>query len=219
MKFVSQKGQDRWLIEEVLGPLRGGYFLDLAAHDGVELSNTLVLERELGWSGLAIEANPTSFAKLQQNRNCICVEACIDESPGEVSFIPTAELGGIISTDTDNSPLIRPELLREWEDHVLRMRTRTLQDVLDEVKAPALIDYFSFDVEGAETRILRRFPFGKYRFRALTIERPSAELNQLLFSNGYVFVRNQQFDTFYVDGSMADRVPRTAFEQAPPKTW
>ena len=33
----------------------GGFFLDIGAGDGVEISNTLRLERDFGWHGIAIE--------------------------------------------------------------------------------------------------------------------------------------------------------------------
>lgn len=41
--------------------LRGGFFLDIGAHDGIELSNTYVLEKKYNWSGICVEANPYSF--------------------------------------------------------------------------------------------------------------------------------------------------------------
>ena len=52
----SQAGQDR-MVAKLLGCKRDGYFLDLAANDAVQLSNTRLLERDMGWNGLCIEAN------------------------------------------------------------------------------------------------------------------------------------------------------------------
>lgn len=221
MQFHSQKRQDRWIVGEALPGRRGGYFVDLAAADGVELNNTLVLEREFGWTGVAIEANSTFYAELAGRRTCRCVQACIDEEPGEVTFLANGVLGGIVDDDTDNSPLRRRGLIDEWgtAGTLETIPTRTLADLLDEVGAPAVIDYLSLDVEGAETRILRRFPFHRYTFLAATIERPTPELNALLFANGYLFVRNQRNDTFYVHHSAptADMIAREPFEQVPPK--
>ena len=58
------------------------------------------------------------------------------------------------------------------------METYPLATILKKYNAPGVIDYFSFDVEGAETRILRSFPFDEYTFLSLTtIERPTPELN------------------------------------------
>jgi hypothetical protein len=59
----------------------------------------------------------------------------------------------------------------------------------------------------------------------MTIERPTPELNKLLFDNGYVFVQNSKklnpFDTFYVHHSIEgfDSIIKEPFEQVPPKEW
>ena len=102
--------------------------------------------------------------------------------------------------DTDNSNINRSELIEKYrkEGKVIQVEAVTLIDLLDKENAPSVIDYFSLDVEGAEERVLRGFDFNKYIFSALTIERPSQDLNRLLFSKGYVFVKNVRFDTFYV---------------------
>lgn len=53
IKYYSQVRQD----EAVLSLLRnktGGYFVDLAANNATDLSNTYALEREFGWSGLCV---------------------------------------------------------------------------------------------------------------------------------------------------------------------
>jgi hypothetical protein len=73
MKYMSQKGQDKWIIESIFGGKRNGFFVDLAATDGVALSNTYILEKHFGWTGICIEPNPEFYTKLQNNRNCICV--------------------------------------------------------------------------------------------------------------------------------------------------
>jgi FkbM family methyltransferase len=221
--YHSQKGQDRWVIEEALPGKREGCFLDLAASDGIQLSNTLVLERDFGWKGLCIEPNPFFYEKLIQNRRATCLPQCVDGQRRSVEFVLFGELGGIVAPDTDNNVVTRAQQI----DHARRnrgsilMETATLHDILEMAKAPRVIDYFSFDVEGAETRILETFPFDRYTFLSLTIERPTPQLNAHLFANGYVFVRNVMFDTFYVHRSLPgfERIVLNPFEQVPAKTW
>ena len=53
----SQAKQDE-LVHRLLHRKRNGFFVDLAANHPVRISNTRALEREHGWSGLCIEANP-----------------------------------------------------------------------------------------------------------------------------------------------------------------
>jgi len=223
MKYYSQKEQDKWVIEEVFHGKRGGYFLDLAASDGIFLNNTFVLETQFGWNGVCIEPNPFFFQRLNMNRRCIRINKCIDEKPGEVEFVLFSELGGIIDNDTDNNLAIRGKQIADARSKggVIRLATVPLASVLDEVGAPSTIDFFSFDVEGAETRILRSFPFERYRFLSLTVERPTPELNKILFGHGYLFVKNLKFDSFYVHESLegAGQFERESFLQVPPKDW
>ena len=42
---------------------REGFFVECGAYDGETRSNTLNLERELGWSGVLIEADPVNLIK------------------------------------------------------------------------------------------------------------------------------------------------------------
>lgn len=223
MKNYSQKGQDEWVINEIFQGKQNGYFLDLAAADGINLSNTYLLERGYHWDGICIEPNPVFYGQLQKSRNCLCVEQCIDEGDGVVDFVLMDELGGIIDDDTDNNPALRENQLEQahTEGRIITLNTVPLADLLEELDAPNTIDYFSFDVEGSETRILRQFPFDKYRFLAMTIERPTPELNKLLFRNGYISVRNSMFDTFYVHETLPNlfQIEKGAFEQIPSKDW
>ncbi len=104
------------------------------------------------------------------------------------------------------------------------IKTKSLETVLDENNAPKIIDYLSLDVEGSETRILSNFNFSKYIFLAMTIERPTPKLNQILFENNYVFVQNSKlmpYDSFYVHRSISsfNSIKKEPFSQVPPKDW
>ena len=46
-------------------------------------------------------------------------------------------------------------------------------------------------------------------------------MNEVLFDNGYVFVKNFSFDSFYIHFSVLDSRPIHCepFEQVPPKDW
>ena len=239
VKSQSQFGQDRWVIEEVFRGKRNGYFVDLAAGLPVEGNNTYLLEKFLGWRGLCIEPNPVLFENLKRVRSSKCCDRCIDGKRGQIEFLVRGVVSGIIDTDTDNSPATRSELIEEARDreqtHLLD--AVTLQDVFEEHHVPPVIDYFSFDVEGSEARILKPFPFDKYTFLSLTVEHPTPELHELLLENEYVFVKTVQhplvsvpgmplpketmaIESFYIHQSINDgRVRLEPFTEFPPKTW
>ena len=55
----------------------------------------------------------------------------------------------------------------------------------------------------------------------MTIERPTPELNKILFDNDYIFVKNFKVDSFYVHKSIKnlDTIKKEKFIQLPPKSW
>ncbi|TVM15205.1 FkbM family methyltransferase [Oceanidesulfovibrio indonesiensis] len=218
--YKSQKRQDRWVLEEVLPGKIGGFFLDLAAADGVTHSNTYVLEKQFRWSGICIEPNPDFFKALKAERNCICNNSVVSDKIEFVKFrVDNGQLGGIVSEDTDNSYRIRGDQLAKAD--IISLKTDTLANILQKNNAPETIDYFSLDVEGAEERIISSFDFSKYRFLCITVERPTPKVNSILFDNGYVFVKNYCFDSFYVHPEIAktSNIHCEQFEQIPPKDW
>lgn len=187
---VSQAGQDFWVYSEVFNEMRGGYFVDIGAHDGLTFSNSYLLEKRYGWSGMCVEANPQTFKLLKLNRTVSCINVCLDSEQRKVKFMPDGVFGGIMAEDCDNKGISA--------DASIEMTTRTLVDILDEDNAPIIIHYLSIDVEGAEDRVLLDFPFDRYKFMCITIERPSAMLSAKLETAGYILVKNiPGLDIFY----------------------
>merc|ERR1711997_517646 len=61
-KFDTSMGQAK-AVRQILKDKREGFFVECGAYDGETRSNTLNLERELGWSGVLIEADPVNLIK------------------------------------------------------------------------------------------------------------------------------------------------------------
>jgi hypothetical protein len=89
----SQFGQDRFIAETVYGGKRGGYFVEAGAGDGLWISNTLLLERKYGWTGILIE--PTSaFTALQRNRpDCICDNSALASERSTITMVEIFDRG------------------------------------------------------------------------------------------------------------------------------
>ena len=156
------------------------FFIDLAANDAIQLSNTLTLEKQ-GWDGLCIEPNPIYWYRLS-HRKCTIVASFVgskDLEQVDVS-LNNEEYGGIIKDGMDNIPSKRGKNEKRY--------TIKFQTLLQEFNVPKIIDYLSLDVEGAEYIIMQYFPFSGYKINFITIERPRPNLQSLLQENGYVFV-------------------------------
>jgi FkbM family methyltransferase len=207
--MYSQLGQDR-LVIELLGGLRGGFFLDSGASDGVTSSNTKLLEDSFDWTGICVEPNEHFFGALVKNRRCQCVNCCLYDREGDVNFLANAfTLGGILD---EYHPHHLKYAQRSFElasnvngtPATVLKQARTIRSVLKECRAPSVIDYWSLDTEGSELSILKSFPFDEYAFRVLTVEHNwlpvRQEIKAFLESRGYMVVATFGIDDCYVKG-------------------
>jgi FkbM family methyltransferase len=201
--YKSQIGQDKY-VSEFFNNKRDGYFIELGATNGITLSNTYYLEKELDWKGICIEPNPIHTESLRNNRSCNTDTSLVfSESNKEIEFLIKG-LSGLfsgITTHLDNLEGFSAE-------KVMKMRTKTLTEVMDEHKAPNYIDYLSLDTEGTELDILKGIDFKKYIFGYITVEHNLKEpirskIREFLYSKGYVFSRWNRFDDDYMHVTVA----------------
>lgn len=192
IKFNSQLGQDRWIVQRVFPGVENGYFVDVGSADGVFLSNTKVLE-ELGWNGVCIDPFPENMT----NRTCAMFKEVVDSEAGrKVRFRVAGVLGGI-------EEYLASHKNETAEVETVELTTTTLEAILARAKAPAFIHYVSIDIEGGELAALRAFPFSKYKVGAFTVEHNHEEpkrsqIKMLLESKGYRRERAVKHDDFYV---------------------
>ena len=142
--WPAQVGQDR-TVSEIFDGKRGGFFVDLAANDASYLSNTLMLEQAFGWHGICVEANPF-YAAGFAGRRCRLAQAVVGPRDNErVRFVFAEVMSGIEGFDQPAGTAAAvgeggaPELL-----------TVSVARLLEDFGAPAVIDYLSLDIEGAE---------------------------------------------------------------------
>ena len=66
--FKSQFKQDELLEKNVFKGHKHGVFVDIGAHDGVNLNNTLYFEKYNGWTGINVEPIKKVYDRLITNR-------------------------------------------------------------------------------------------------------------------------------------------------------
>lgn len=151
-KRYSQVKQDE-VVYEILQK-KNGFFIDIGAHDGQFLSNTLWLERQHDWTGLLIEANPDLCQKIDQlKRNAWRLCACLSDSQNSVSFIKGDTVGGI----ADNIDEHHMKMLDR--ENKITIPCFSMEQILSAIGVHH-IDFYSLDVEGAEMVILNSMKSG-----------------------------------------------------------
>lgn len=195
----SQLRQDLFVLSE-LQFKRGGSFVEFGATDGVGLSNTHLMEKEFGWSGILAEPAHSWHSQLSRNRTAAIEHECVWSKSGlslEFNEVDDAELSTVASVASGDAHD------RQSGSRYL-VKTISLDDMLDRHHAPQDIDYLSIDTEGSEYEILSAFDFGKHSFKVITCEHnytPAREkIFTLLSRNGYTrkFEEISGFDDWYV---------------------
>ena len=188
---------------------RGGYFVEFGATDGCSLSNTYLLEKEFGWSGIVAEPGRMWHQELQANRSASISTACVwDKSGSKIEFseVTIPELSTANQYIRDDSHANSRQISKTY-----LVDSISLNDLLVEFNAPTVIDYLSIDTEGSEFLILSNLDFSKWKFQVITVEHNYTnnrmEIYELLTSNGYRRVCQEvsQFDDWYLSADLAEK--------------
>ena len=201
-KSKSQLNQDMFVLAE-LGFKKDGYFVEFGATNGKDLSNTYMLEKEMGWTGILAEPARTWHQDLQKNRNCFLDFNCVWSESGktlEFNQVLEAELSTIDAFSNNDE-----HAKTRQEGDKYDVNTISLMDLLRTHGAPKEIDYLSIDTEGSEFEILNAFDFDAYKIKVITCEHNFTpmriEIYNLLTSKGYTRKHENfsYFDDWYVN--------------------
>lgn len=194
----SQLGQDLKCVE-FFDAKMNGFFVDIGSHNGVDLSNTYLLEKDYNWKGICVEPNKQVFEKLIENRKCICKNIGIYDKKGEVEFSIIDGYHEMLSGITED--INHHKGIVEKESKPIKINTITFTELLDECQAPSIMDFLSLDTEGSELKILKSLDHNKYKFLYMTIEHNYTplrhEIKDYLISNNYEYVGGNRHDDIY----------------------
>jgi FkbM family methyltransferase len=198
----AQAFQDLFVLYE-LGQQRDGFFVEFGATDGLAMSNTWLLEKHYGWTGILAEPAHIWQTALHANRSCRIDTRCVHARSGErmgFTEVGTGEISTLSAYTASDGLAEHRTAGREYE-----VETVSLMDLLAHHHAPKRIDYLSLDTEGSEFDILCAFDFDAYDVRAVTVEHNFVETSRsrlfdLLTRNGFrrKFERFSAFDDWYV---------------------
>lgn len=200
-KSKSQLRQDLFVLSHYEFK-SGGYFVEFGAANGLDLSNTYLMEKEFGWKGILAEPAITWHKDLTSNRECNIETKCVwKDSKSILTFnqVDVAEL----STISEYSSSDAHKNMRK-KGKYYDVQTISLNDLLNKHNAPKDIDYLSIDTEGSEYEILSNFDFSEYTIGVITCEHNYTQTRDKLFllltTQGYrrVFQDLSLFDDWYV---------------------
>ena len=186
---------------DVLKVYKKGYYVEIGASDGIELSNTYLLEIN-NWKGICVEPIPTRYDKLIQNRpNAICYNKAVYHTSDLEVLFTISNRYDLLSGVTDYLTTYKDLVMFDHTD--ILVQTKTLNDILIDAKAPSFIEYLSVDTDGTELEILKSVDLKKYKFGIIDVEHNYEEprrsdIRKLLLDNGYELQLENKWDDRYV---------------------
>jgi FkbM family methyltransferase len=179
-----------------------GYFVDFGATNGLDLSNTHLLEKKFMWQGILCEPAIMWHKDLKRNRSSSIDFDCVWKESGHNLTFNETQVGELSTIDSFSSSDVHAGVRKSGKKY--QVKTISLCDLLDKHSAPKIIDYLSIDTEGSEYEILKKFNYDKYIFSVITCEHNFTEnrkkIFNLLTSKGYkrIFKDISRFDDWYI---------------------
>ncbi|MGV7222709.1 MAG: FkbM family methyltransferase [Nitrospinales bacterium] len=206
-KSKSQLCQDIFVLTE-LNFKQNGYFVEFGASNGIDLSNTYLLEKEFNWNGILAEPAQIWHEDLSKNRKAKIDFECVWKESGKCINFNESNLPLLSTISKYNSSDMH------WEDRksskTYTVKTVSLLDLLKRHRAPYKIDYLSIDTEGSEYEIIKDFDFDAYSISIISCEHNFTnnrkKIYDLLVSKGFIrkFEHVSNVDDWYVRQKLDD---------------
>jgi FkbM family methyltransferase len=173
-----------------------GTFLEMGALNGEQFSNSWFFEKVLGWRGVCVEPNPTTYKQLIQNRPlCIDVNAAVTSTRGPLKFMQVVgyseALSGIFDAyDPKHVERIKQEVAQHGGSYsIVDIPGIPLHELLEE-NGITHVDFFSLDTEGSELLILKGVHWDKVSIDLIMVENnyETDEVKVFLEGVGYEMV-------------------------------
>jgi FkbM family methyltransferase len=167
-------GLEEYIIRDFFNDRRDGVFLDVGAYHAKAGNNTYRLERDFGWSGLAIDANDVVAGEYVERPRTIFVVGFVGrEDEGHATLHVPAHDSGTASGEKRFTEQF------DTVDALRQVRRRTLNSLLDEHQIRR-IDFLSMDIELSEPAALEGFDVERYQPNLVCIEAHDSTRDRIL---------------------------------------
>jgi FkbM family methyltransferase len=184
-RLPSEDGEEI-ILYNFFGRKNTGFYIEIGAYNGVDLSNTYFFEA-VGWNGLLIEPDPGLYQECLLSRpNSKVINAAASDRPGSLQF--TTAIGKEWLSYSGENKSREDRIIAEGGTlNRIEVLCLTLNEILKD--SDQEIDFVSLDVEGYELEVLNGFDLAKYRPRVIVIEQSefdnASPASTILKQHGY----------------------------------
>lgn len=176
----SENSQDIMVLDQ-LNFKKNGFFVEFGAGNGVEFSNTFLLEKKFNWKGILAEPCKSFHKEIFSKRNCIIDQRAVSNVTGlKVNFV-----------EFENKHFSKINTKSSKNKTNYSVFTVSLMDLLNEYNCPNEFDYLSIDTEGNEFEVIKNLDFNIYKPSIISIEhnhenKKKKSIFDLLNKHGYI---------------------------------
>jgi FkbM family methyltransferase len=184
-------------ILERIQPIKASpTFIEFGACDGVQLSNSLLIEARLQGRGVLLEPSSKWFKQLEKNRAAICLQRVVTDESGKMVDLFLNKDPFLSTTKTDYS--------QQVDVDVETVETISLEDVFGLLDTTH-VDYLSIDTEGNEFEIISAINLDIFSSKIITIEHNYSsnrqKIHEILTPKGYsrILESVSTFEDWYIN--------------------
>lgn len=161
----SQLFQDLAYLYFCGAPENKHYFVEVGVGNGIDHSNSLMLEKKYSMKGLLIEPDPRQKVSIKRNRTAHYIGVAASASLKHIEFTSTS-IPELSWTGAKPQDSIERNALS-----VKKIQAQSLNDILKKyIPKNCLLDFLSVDVEGSELDVLYSFNLDVWKPRFVCVE-------------------------------------------------
>jgi FkbM family methyltransferase len=196
------------IINYIFKNLKNGFYIDVGAQHPISNNNTYLLHKK-GWKGINIDLDQRNIDLFNIARSkVINLNFAVSDVDGETDLFFYHEGSPINTLSKEVSNFQKAKISK-----VKKIRTKTLNSILENIDLKEKINYMNIDVEGEEEKILKGFDIKKYKPDVISIEYLDLKMNKLEFKNNDIkrlmesniykyFINNDYFFINWLHGDL-----------------
>ena len=196
------------IVNYIFKNKKEGFYLDIGAQHPISNNNTYILFKR-GWKGINIDLDKKNIDLFKIARpDDFNLNYAISDSEKKVDLFFYHESSPINTLSKKVSNFQKANV-----SQVKKIKTKTLDKVLDEISLQHRIDYMNIDVEGYEEQVLKGFNINKFKPYVISIEYLDLEMNKLELTNNDInnllnsnlyqfFIKNDYYFVNWLHGDL-----------------
>ena len=155
-----------------------GIYMDIGSQHPISNNNTYLLYKR-GWNGINIDLDKKNIDLFKIARpDDLNLNYAISDTEKQVDLFFYHDSSPINTLSKKVSDFQKASVRQ-----VKKIRTTTLNNILEEIDLENRIDYMNIDVEGYEEQVLKGFNINKFKPYVVSIEYLDLKMNKLEFKN------------------------------------